>query len=40
MDADVMKMVDGYADTRKRHLCVHLFHCPHCDDDIVQFIQE
>ncbi|AKS37477.1 hypothetical protein NP92_03185 [Anoxybacillus gonensis] len=40
MDADMMKMVDGYAHTRKQHVCVHLFHCDNCDDDVVRFIQE
>ncbi|WP_066231225.1 hypothetical protein [Geobacillus jurassicus] len=40
MDADVMKLVDGYLRTYTNHECVHLFYCPTCHEEEVRFIKE
>ncbi|WP_341540268.1 hypothetical protein [Melghiribacillus thermohalophilus] len=40
MEDEGMKWLDGVADSARRHLCIHLFHCPQCDYDIQIAIQE
>jgi len=40
MDGDLMKLVDGYPYTYTNHECVHLFYCPHCQEEEVRFIKE
>jgi len=40
MPIDLMKLEDGYSDDFKEGRCPHLYKCPHCHEDEVQFIQE
>ncbi|MDF2854581.1 MAG: hypothetical protein K0Q87_432 [Neobacillus sp.] len=40
MEIDLMKMEDGYQDTKSGHKCPHLYSCPSCQNDKVIFINE
>lgn len=40
MPIDLMKLEDGYPEDYAKGLCPHLYKCPSCDNDVVQFIQE
>lgn len=40
MDADMMKLVDGYKETFAHHECAHLFYCPSCRHEEVKLVKE
>ncbi len=40
MEIDLMKMEDGYKDTKSEHKCPHLYFCTNCQKDEVLFIKE
>ncbi|WP_342430156.1 hypothetical protein [Neobacillus sp. FSL H8-0543] len=40
MEIDLMKMEDGYLDTKSGQKCPHLYCCPSCQKDEVIFIKE
>jgi len=40
MEIDLMKMEDGYLDTKSENKCPHLYHCPSCQRGEIIFIKE
>ncbi|WP_462408887.1 hypothetical protein [Neobacillus sp. Marseille-QA0830] len=40
MEIDLMKMEDGYPESKTGHKCPHLFRCPSCLKDETIFINE
>jgi hypothetical protein len=40
MEIEDMKKIDGYQQSYKENLCVHLLYCANCHDEQVVFIKE
>lgn len=40
MEIDLMKMEDGYLETKSGHQCPHVYRCPICHKEEVIFIKE
>ncbi|NLP49983.1 hypothetical protein [Bacillus sp. RO1] len=40
MEINLLKMVDGDINSLENHVCLHLFHCPVCQKEQVNSIQE
>ncbi|MCA1321262.1 hypothetical protein LC085_15175 [Bacillus tianshenii] len=40
MDIDVLKLVDGDLNSLVENICLHMFSCPHCQQDQMVAVKE